>query len=197
MTLHELDVFIEIDYLPTVYVCIKFEGIPLKRSKDMTKKKCITTSFCFRLLGHSHNTQPIGSTLVIRRAVTAALLLYLSGNFGTFLTISCKFCGHYISKTIHPIIMKFHRLMCHDKNQSWQKFHCDHSTVTLSRRHFVILQTHLSTLITLQWTVLETSNYFQSIEHRLGYNFVPASSERLEVIFRVKSTPKVGSFLKI
>ena len=159
--------------------------------KDMTRTNCTTTSPSVMSLGNSHNTQLNGSP-IIRRAGIAALLLLLSGNFGTFLKFSSKFCSHDNSKSIHPIIMKFHRLIHHDQEQRLEEFHCDHSTVTPARRHFVNLQTHLSTLITLRLSDLETSNYLQSIEAELGYNFTQTSSERLEVIFRVKLTPKVG-----
>ena len=59
-----------------------------------------------------------------------------------------------------------------------------------------ILTCYFQTLITLRCNDPVTSNYLQSKGQDLGYNCDHTSSERLEVIFGVKLTPKVDPLFK-
>ena len=92
-------------------MCVKFERILLNRFKDMTRRKSISTSSDLAIA----TTRSPLALRIIRRAVTAALLLLLSRFLTRFLKFSSKICAHNISKSIHPIIMKFHRLIQHDQ----------------------------------------------------------------------------------
>ena len=53
-----------------------------------------------------------------------------------------KFCRSIISKTERTIIFKFSQYLWHHPESWTSSFQCDHSTMTSSRRHFVLSRYH-------------------------------------------------------